>query len=240
LLTDADNRAGLTPTRTFMSSSVPTAVSVGDVWKKPGVLKGESNLEAVWDGSAWRNQSSIPTGAVIDFLGVLETIAEVPQGFLLPYGQQVVRADYPGLFAVLRTQYGVGDGSTTFNLPDLRGRVIAGLDNMGGVTASRLSSVLASTTLGTAGGSQALASHNHTITNQGSHTHGSDIGGGTTWLSANSGQGYYFTAAGGADVNIYYTGVTVASTISGVTDATGGGAQGNVQPTMVAWKLLKT
>jgi len=55
------------------------------------------------------------------------------------------------LFAVIGTTYGSGDGSTTFNLPDLRGRVAAGLDNMGGSDANRLDWP---NTLGTAGGEQ--------------------------------------------------------------------------------------
>ena len=50
--------------------------------------------------------------------------------------------------------HGAGDGSTTFNVPDLRGIVTAGLDNMGGSNANRLSSVLTSSTLGASGGGQ--------------------------------------------------------------------------------------
>jgi microcystin-dependent protein len=60
-------------------------------------------------------------------------------GTLLAYGQAISRTAYAGLFAAYSTTYGVGDGSTTFNLPDLRGRVAAGKDDMGGAAASRLS-----------------------------------------------------------------------------------------------------
>jgi microcystin-dependent protein len=59
-------------------------------------------------------------------------------GTLLAYGQAISRTAYAGLFAAYSTTYGVGDGSTTFNLPDLRGRVAAGKDDMGGAAASRL------------------------------------------------------------------------------------------------------
>jgi microcystin-dependent protein len=60
------------------------------------------------------------------------------------------------LFSLVSTTYGVGDGSTTFNVPDLRGRVAAGKDDMGGSAASRLSSTSITsgspTTLGGSGG----------------------------------------------------------------------------------------
>src|SRR5215475_1863724 len=55
-----------------------------------------------------------------------------PAGSLLCYGQPISRTAYAGLFATLGTTYGAGDGSTTFNLPDLRGRVTAGKSDMGG------------------------------------------------------------------------------------------------------------
>ena len=75
------------------------------------------------------------TGEIKPFAG-----ATVPKGYLLCFGQAISRTAYAGLFAVLGTTYGAGDGSTTFNLPDLRGLVVAGKDDMGGSTANRLSS----------------------------------------------------------------------------------------------------
>jgi microcystin-dependent protein len=78
------------------------------------------------------------------------------------------------LFSVIGINHGAGDGTTTFNLPDLRGRVPVGLDNMGAGAASRITGSLPngstnpSTTLGGTGGEQKhqitvaeLASHNH-------------------------------------------------------------------------------
>src|SRR5262249_11927993 len=67
------------------------------------------------------------TGTIVDFAG-----ATAPAGTLLCYGQQISRTTYAGLFAALGTVHGAGDGSTTFNLPDLRGRVTAGKSDMGG------------------------------------------------------------------------------------------------------------
>lgn len=89
------------------------------------------------------------TGEIVPYAG-----STAPAGSLLCYGQAVSRTDYAGLFAAIGTAHGAGDGSTTFNVPDLRGRAAFGLDNMGGSSANRLSSVLASTTLGAVGGAQ--------------------------------------------------------------------------------------
>jgi microcystin-dependent protein len=90
------------------------------------------------------------TGVVEPFAGTA-----APAGSLLCYGQAVSRTDYVGLFTVIGTTYGTGDGSTTFNLPDLRGFVVAGKDNMGGSAAGRLSG---GTTLGAGLGAQ---THSH-------------------------------------------------------------------------------
>lgn len=85
------------------------------------------------------------TGTVLPFAG-----SAAPTDWLLCYGQAVSRATYANLFAVIGTTYGAGDGSTTFNVPDLRGRVAAGKDNMGGTAANRLQ---VSTTITTTAGS---------------------------------------------------------------------------------------
>jgi len=74
------------------------------------------------------------TGEVVPFAG-----ATAPAGALFCYGQTVSRTTYAGLFAVIGTTYGGGDGSTTFHLPDLRGRAVAGKSDMGGSDAGILS-----------------------------------------------------------------------------------------------------
>ena len=89
-----------------------------------------------------------PVGVVNPFAG-----ATAPSGWLLCYGQAVSRTKYPVLFTTLSTTYGSGDGSTTFNIPDMRGRAVAGADNMGGTDAGRLS---IANTLGTATGTETI------------------------------------------------------------------------------------
>lgn len=124
----------------------------------------------------------VPIGSVMPFAG-----STAPDGWLLCFGQAVPISTYAGLFAVVGTTYGVGDSSTTFNLPDLRGRVVAGRDNMGGSAANRLTSTSISpnaNTLGATGGSQTVTlaeaniprhahsiAHSHTASDAG-HTHG--------------------------------------------------------------------
>ena len=96
------------------------------------------------------NPYNIPLGGLLPYIG-----SSAPNSaFALPYGQAISRTAYATLFTLVGTTFGSGDGSTTFNVPDLRGRVFAGLDNMGGSSASRLSSAFASTAMGNTGGAQ--------------------------------------------------------------------------------------
>lgn len=61
----------------------------------------------------------------------------VPSGWLLCEGVAVSRTTYADLFTAIGTTYGVGDGSTTFNLPDLRGEFIRGFDDGRGIDSGR-------------------------------------------------------------------------------------------------------
>jgi microcystin-dependent protein len=100
--------------------------------------------------------------------------AQIPSWTLLQYGQAVSRLLYPSLAALASAAsypHGSGDGSTTFNIADKRGRISAGKDNMGGTAASRLTAALSGdgTVLGAAVGAEGIAlttaqipSHSHT------------------------------------------------------------------------------
>lgn len=96
-----------------------------------------------------------PTGAMMQFAG-----STAPSGWLICDGAAVSRTTYAALFTVIGTAYGTGDGSTTFNLPNMKGRVAVGLD----------SSDTDFNTLGKTGGAKAhtltineLPAHNHDI-----------------------------------------------------------------------------
>ncbi|MBP6728229.1 MAG: tail fiber protein [Microthrixaceae bacterium] len=99
------------------------------------------------------------------------TPGEPPRGWLWCAGQAVSRSTYPALYLAIGETWGAGDGATTFNVPDFRGREFRGLDNMGGSDAGRIS---AANTLGGTGGTGTittshLPSHTHDL---GNHTHG--------------------------------------------------------------------
>lgn len=95
----------------------------------------------------------IPLGSVLDFIG-----SAVPNSsFAFPFGQAISRTTYAPLYALIGNTYGAGDGASTFNLPDIRGRVVAAKDDMGGNSAFRLTSTFlgaAGDQLGSGGGSQ--------------------------------------------------------------------------------------
>jgi microcystin-dependent protein len=138
----------------------------------------------------------VPTGTLFEW-----ATDTPPSGYLLCYGQAVSRTTYADLFAVISTTFGVGDGSTTFNLPDMRGRMALGQDDMGGASANRVTDAQADS-IGGSGGVEShalitaeLAAHTHTIpTNAASaldaglnETH--EVGGGGTAPTSSTGSG---------------------------------------------------
>jgi microcystin-dependent protein len=80
---------------------------------------------------------SVPAGTVIGFAN---TVA--PFGYLKANGAAVSRTTYAALFAAITTTWGVGDGSTTFNLPDLRGEFVRGWDDSRGIDSGRVFAAL--------------------------------------------------------------------------------------------------
>lgn len=166
-----------------------------------------------------------PVGAVMPYAG-----NSAPTGWLLARGQAVSRTTYASLFSVISTTYGSGDGSTTFNLPDLQGRVVAGVE----ATATRLTSGVSGVdggTLGASGGNQNMHQHTHTanVSDPG-HTH----------QIADS------TPAGSLGVNRSgSTGGNSFGTLSSTTGITvtnvnaGSGSSQNVQPTIVLNYIIK-
>lgn len=186
----------------------------------------------------------VPTGTILDYAGDTE-----PTGYLFPYGQAVSRTTYSALFAVIGTTYGAGDGSTTFNLPDVCGRVVAGRDDMGGVSKNRLTGQtdgVNGDTLGGAGGKEEHAltadeapeltgttasagAHTHTIFAQSINLETANTNGiATPYLRTTTNNLDHTTASSGAHTHS----VTVNSD--------GGGAHNNVQPTIILNKIIKT
>lgn len=118
---------------------------------------------------------STPPNGLAPLLGAYVWFAgpALPPGCLWPDGRNVSRTTYAALFSQIGTTYGAGNGSTTFGLPDARGRSLFGKDDMGGGVANRLTSGsgISGATLGAAGGSEYMMAHNHGINDPG-HSHG--------------------------------------------------------------------
>lgn len=148
-----------------------------------------------------------------------------PTGYLLCYGQAVSRTTYSALYTAIGTTFGAGDGSTTFNLPDLRGRVVAGQDDMGGTSANRLTGLSGGVDGDVFGASGGLESHTLTTAQIPAHTHPSAL------------YNVSFTSSGPVYVPTSQSGST-PSTIDANTG--GGGAHNNVQPTLILNYMIKT
>jgi microcystin-dependent protein len=97
----------------------------------------------------------------------------LPPFCVWPNGQNLSRSSYATLFAAIGTTYGAGDGAISFGTPDVRGRALFGLDNLGGAAASRITSGVSginAAALGNAGGDQRIGTHGHAAT-QAAHNH---------------------------------------------------------------------
>ena len=174
------------------SGGSPVVTTVTVSWDSGSL---DAGLSAVSIGIFSPTNTSVPpqfflqTGVLLPYAG-----STAPTGFLLCYGQAVSRATYANLFAICGTAFGAGNGSTTFNIPDMRGRGWIGLDNMGGGAASRVALAI---TMGYSAGFESLnlahthttgdhaltvpelPSHSHTVTSAVTGTSGGAGGGAT-------------------------------------------------------------
>ena len=182
--------------------------------------------------------AGVQIGSILPYGGT-----SAPTGWQLCYGQAISRTTYSALFAVIGIAFGAGDGSTTFNVPDLRGRAPIGADNMGGAAANRVTaagSTVDASAVGNSGGTQfaqtdtltASAVLNLVVDDPG-HTHvvvGAYNGAGSVEgpLNANG-----FWATGANTSNIAFTGLNVtASPVVTVTSGLTGTAQ-NMPPVQI-------
>lgn len=172
---------------------------------------------------------ALPPGAILEFAG-----ATAPAGYLLCAGQLVSRTTYAALFDAIGIAFGAGDGSTTFGVPDRRGRVGLGKDNMGGTPANRVTSAVSgvsASTLGAVGGDQRLHAHSHSVTDPG-HFHdvfggfASNVGASTAAMQEGVGQG------GGGGIQTATTGISI--------NTAGAGGSQNIPPVLVLNYIIKT
>lgn len=207
-------------------ATIQSAVGSGNPWFSVGRVRvpaGQTSISnsLIDDLRLFAGAKDMP-GTVKDFAG---TVA--PAGYLFCYGQAISRSTYADLFAAISTSYGVGDGSTTFNLPDARGRVIAGKDNMGGTSANRLTNPastiggLDGDVLGGTGGAET-----HVITIPQLATHNHSFGGVDMSPTSDGTSNRYRLASGGPTVSTLI--------LNNGSDA----AHNNVQPTLIFNKII--
>ncbi|MGC3892331.1 phage tail protein [Pseudomonas urmiensis] len=139
-------------TKAPLASPALTGVPTG-----PTAAAGTSNTQLAT--TAFVQANGLPVGSVIHVCA-----STPPAGFMKANGIAVSRSTYAALFAVIGTTFGAGNGSSTFNLPDLRGEFVRGLDDGRNLDASRV--------LGSVQAGQNL-SHTHaaTATSAGAHIH---------------------------------------------------------------------
>jgi len=228
----------------------------GDLFLLPASYKivlVDANDVEIWTadpcGFATPVTDGVRVGTMTAFAG-----ASLPPGYLWCGGQTVSRTVYSALFTEIGTAYGVGNGTTTFGIPDRRGRVSVGKDDLGGVPAGRVTiggSGINGAQLGAVGGDQLAQQHdhatsadphNHTVTDP-HHAHGPPNSEGNTGLlfwDTISGPGHFLpgvflpTGLNRGNTSSSATGISVdaATTVTTVDNSLQGASQ-NMPPCII-------
>jgi microcystin-dependent protein len=192
------------------SDNTSGGVLTTDAISSSGANEGDVLTAAAAGATEWTFIAGVPTGAILPYGG-----STAPSGWLLCDGTSIDRTTYAGLFGVVGTSFGSASGST-FNLPDMRGRVPAGLDNIGSSSADTVTNANADSM----GGTMGAETHTLTIGQIPAHDHGGYSG------FDSSGSGLQ-PAAGGTD------------TVTAMSSQGGGGAHNNMQPTLFLNYIIK-
>lgn len=218
----------------------------------PDLITGQGLSQAAWEdvlsnlyylggaNGSGGTVGSVPSGSMSAYgAGTTD-----PTGWFLCDGRAVSRTTYSALFTAIGTAYGSGDGSTTFNIPDLRGRTIFGADNMG-TGQGAASRFTANNTLGATAqgeythtltsGESGVAVHAHTASG---HVHTitcteSNTGSASTWYPEAT------DATGGQTLTSVPQTNNAADTINNATGASAGSGHNTIPLCQIANWIIK-
>lgn len=163
---------------------------------------------------------SVPSGSI-----VMTARTTAATGYLLCDGSAVSRVTYAALFTAISTTYGVGDGATTFNIPDTRGRSPIGAGTGSGLTARTLGTNYGAQTVTLAASD--IAPHTHGVTDPG-HTHNLDVLNSAMGSGTGAYDGTVHPTSGAATAGY------ISSTTTGITiPSAGGTATGATNPSIL-------
>lgn len=234
-------------------NAVTTVPKIGPNETDPNFVHGlteklnvvENDELVIWDSvtgqlmKVLKKNLGVPPGSILDYAG-----ATLPAGYLLCDGATYLKATYPALAAALGTTWGAGD-ATHFVVPDFRGYVAAGKDDMGGTNAGRLNTAGSQAT--TVGGAMGAQTHTLTLAQLAQHGHNHQH---NTLFYMNGNENGNFGLAsinagvpGGVGFNgivLIYRGGNYGGYIQyDNTQAGSNGAHNNIQPTRVCLKIIK-
>jgi microcystin-dependent protein len=185
--------------------------------------------------------TTLPSGVIVPYAGTT-----APTDWLLCDGSAVSRTTFATLFTAIGTTFGVGNGTTTFNVPDLRGRAVFGKDDMGGSAAGRITSAGSSINgilLGASGGTQNITltiaqmpSHSHSVSDPG-HSH--TVSYFTDFIANGDGATVvpvFSVGSGGANIG----NTSGVLTGIGINSAGSGNSHNNMTPAMILNYIIKT
>lgn len=138
------------------------------------VADSSQSVGVRWAAASSSSGAVVPTGTILPFAGAASSGVELPGGFFLCDGQPISRSTYSALFNVIGISYGPGNGASTFNVPDLRGKVPGGFKSgdTGTVNFGTLATTIGSVET-TLDGTK-VPKHSHSIAftpNSGIHSH---------------------------------------------------------------------